>query len=76
MGGQENKYANLILRFQCYSVELGMLCHLEVFVVRSFLRSKPGRGAQRQVSVMCGLLMCDVLGVHILQYVTLYDHKI
>jgi hypothetical protein len=23
-----NMYAKLILRFQCYSVELGVLCHL------------------------------------------------
>jgi hypothetical protein len=40
-------YANLILRFQCYSVELGMLCHLYIFVVRSFVRSKAGHGAHR-----------------------------
>jgi hypothetical protein len=26
---------------------------------------KPGRGAQRQVSMMYRLLICDVLGVHI-----------
>jgi hypothetical protein len=44
-------YANLMLRFQCYSVELGMLCRLWVFIFRSFLCSKSGRGAQRQVSI-------------------------
>jgi hypothetical protein len=58
-------YAKLILRFKCYNVELGMLCRLYIFVVRIFLRSKPSIGAQRQVSMMCGLLMCDVLDVHI-----------
>jgi hypothetical protein len=48
------------------------------FDVSSFLHSKPGHGAQRQVSVNDGLLMCDVLvlGVHISRYVSLYDHKV
>jgi hypothetical protein len=44
-------YAKLILRFERYSVQFGMLCHLYIFAVRSFLRSKPGRGPQRQVSI-------------------------
>jgi hypothetical protein len=30
----------------------------------------------RDVSMMYGLLMCDILGVHISRYVLLYDHKI
>jgi hypothetical protein len=48
-------YAKLILRFQCYSVEFGMLCHLYVDLCRrSFLRSKLGRGAQRYVCVRGG----------------------
>jgi hypothetical protein len=34
------------------------------------LCSKPDHGAQRQVSVMYGLLMCDILGVHISKYVS------
>jgi hypothetical protein len=58
-------YAKLILRFQCYSVELGMLCHLWIFVVRSFCIVKPGHEAQGQVSMMYRSLMCHVLGAHI-----------
>jgi hypothetical protein len=43
-------YAKLILRFQCYNVVLGMLCHLWIFV-RSFYLVKPGREAKGQISI-------------------------
>jgi hypothetical protein len=70
-------YAKLILRFQCYRVKFGMLCHLQIFVVRSFLPRKPGRGAQRQVSMTYGLLMSDVhIWCAYFRCVSLYDHKI
>jgi hypothetical protein len=42
-----------------------MLCYLWIFVDRSFYVVRPGREALGQVSIMCKLLMCDVLSAHI-----------
>jgi hypothetical protein len=54
-------YAYVIPGFQC--ITWHVMSFVGLVVERIFLRSKPGRGEQRQVSVMYRLLICGILGV-------------
>jgi hypothetical protein len=42
-----------------------VMSFLDLLLLEAFDVVKPVRGAQRQVSMMYGLLMCDVWDVHI-----------